>query len=252
MRFVRFWDGQRVQYGKWEKDRITVLEGSIYHNYRETGKTYGFNEVQILAPCEPSKILAVGLNYRDHAEEMQMTIPDRPIIFAKPPSAVIGPGASIVHPALSKRIDYEAELAVVIGEICKDVSEGEAWEKIFGYTCANDVTARDLQPVDGQWTIAKSFDTFCPLGPAIVTGLDPANLDIQLSLDGQVKQKSNTKQLVFSVNYLVSFLSQIMTLFPGDVILTGTPGGVGPMQPGQEVKVEIQEIGTLTNTVVSP
>ena len=197
----------------------------------------------------PSKIVCVGLNYRDHAEELKMEIPEHPILFLKPPSSLIFHEEAIVYPFQTQELHYEAELAVVIKNRIKNISEEEAPKHILGFTCANDVTARDLQRIDGQWTRAKSFDTFCPLGPKIVSDLDPGNLEIKLYLNGEVKQRSNTSNMIFAVNYLISFISQIMTLEPEDVILTGTPPGVGPMKIGDVVEVEIEGIGRLKNKV---
>jgi 2-keto-4-pentenoate hydratase/2-oxohepta-3-ene-1,7-dioic acid hydratase in catechol pathway len=199
---------------------------------------------------KPSKIIAVGLNYRDHAAEMKEKLPETPVLFLKPPSAVIFNHEVIVYPAQTQELHYEAELAVVIKDKIKNISEAEAPKHILGFTCANDVTARDLQRRDGQWTRAKSFDTFCPLGPEIVGGLAPDNLAIDLYLNGEKKQSSNTSNLIFKVNYLISFISRVMTLLPEDVILTGTPAGIGPMQAGDEVRVEIAGIGSLVNKVV--
>ena len=199
----------------------------------------------------PSKIICVGLNYKDHAKELKMELPSHPIIFLKPPTAVIGDGEDIIYPDwMTKNLHYEAELGIVIKKQACRISEKDAPQYIDGYCCANDVTARDLQNIDGQWTRAKSFDTFCPLGPKIVKDIDPNKLDIKLLLNGQVKQHSNTEQMIFKPAYLVSFISQIMTLLPGDVIITGTPPGVGPMQKGDEVVVEIEGLGKLTNRVL--
>lgn len=180
---------------------------------------------------------------------MAHSIPEDPVIFIKPQTCVIGPEDEIIYPKISQQVDYEGELAVIIGKTIKDVSEKDAEEAIFGYTCANDVTARDLQKKDGQWTRGKSFDTFCPIGPWVVTELNPSQLDIQSLLNGGIKQSSNTQYFITSVPKLVSFISQVMTLYPGDVVLTGTPEGVGPMQPGDEVIVRIQSIGELRNIV---
>lgn len=199
----------------------------------------------------PSKIIAVGLNYKDHAKELGMDLPDEPVLFMKAPTSVIQPGEKIIYPLQTKNLHYEAELAVVIGKKCRNVTANEAKEYIRGFTCANDVTARDLQKKDGQWTRAKSFDTFCPLGPQLVKNIDPNQLEIKLYLNGKLKQSSNTSNMIFKVEELVSFVSQIMTLLPGDVILTGTPPGVGPMQVGDVVEVEIEGIGKLNNQVVS-
>ncbi|NQT29171.1 MAG: fumarylacetoacetate hydrolase family protein, partial [Candidatus Saganbacteria bacterium] len=184
---------------------------------------------------KPSKIICVGLNYRDHAKELSMPIPEYPILFMKPVSALIFNNNPIVYPAQTQELHYEAELAVVIKDRIKDVRQEEALKHVLGFTCANDVTARDLQRLDGQWTRAKSFDTFCPIGPEIVSGIHPNDLDIKLLLNGEVKQSSNTKSMIFSVDYLVSFISQVMTLEAEDVILTGTPPGVGPMKVGDTV-----------------
>ena len=187
----------------------------------------------------PSKIICVGLNYAAHAQEFKEKAPAQPILFMKPPSALIFNNAVIIYPAMTQELHYEAELAVVIKDKIKNISESEARKHILGFACGNDVTARDLQRRDGQWTRAKSFDTFCPIGPEIVSEIDPDNLDIKLYLNGELKQSSNTSKMIFKVNYLVAFISQVMTLMPEDIILTGTPSGVGPMEAGGVVEVEI-------------
>lgn len=197
----------------------------------------------------PTKIIAIGLNYLDHAKELNMNIPEYPLIFIKPPSAVIGDGEIIIYPPQTQELHYEGELGIVIGKKARNVSIEEAIDYIVGYTCANDVTARDLQRMDGQWTRSKSFDTFCPLGPRIVKDVDPTNLAIATRVNGVTKQSSNTNQMIFNAYRLVSFISAIMTLLPGDVISTGTPPGVGELQVGDVVEVEIEGIGTLRNTV---
>lgn len=199
----------------------------------------------------PTKIIAIGLNYIDHAKELSMPIPEYPIIFMKPPTSVIESGGSILYPAQSKEVHYEGELAIVIKDKTRFVKPEDAHRHITGYACANDVTARDMQRIDGQWTRSKSFDTFCPLGPGIVPDIDPVNLDIATRVNGITKQHSNTKNMIFNVFYLVSYISEIMTLLPGDVIITGTPPGVGPVVPGDEVEVEIEGIGILKNKVVA-
>jgi 2-keto-4-pentenoate hydratase/2-oxohepta-3-ene-1,7-dioic acid hydratase in catechol pathway len=214
-------------------------------------KTKRIEEVRLLSPCLPSKIVALGLNYRDHAAEVKMELPKEPLLFLKPSTSVIGPGEPIVYPKMSKRVDYEAELAVVIRKTATAVPEERAAEYILGYTCFNDVTARDLQPKDGQWTISKSFDTFAPIGPWIVTDIDPRQLDISSYLNGERRQHSNTKQLVFAPYQLVSFISRVMTLLPGDVIATGTPSGIGPMSVGDRIEIIIEGIGTLSNSVIA-
>jgi 2-keto-4-pentenoate hydratase/2-oxohepta-3-ene-1,7-dioic acid hydratase in catechol pathway len=204
----------------------------------------------MVADVNPSKIIAVGLNYIDHAKEIKMPLPERPLIFMKPSTSVIGDGEAIVYPPDTKLLHYEGELAVVIKDRAKNVAKEDAARFIAGYTCANDVTARDLQAADGQWTRSKSFDTFCPLGPRIVSGIDPKSLSIVTRVNGTVKQNSNTKNMVFDAYDLVSFISGIMTLLPGDVIITGTPAGVGPLEAGDSVEVEIEGIGVLKNRVV--
>lgn len=198
---------------------------------------------------KPSKIIAIGLNYYDHAKELNMPVPDHPIMFLKPPTAVIGNGEEIIYPPQSKNIHYEGELAIVIKDKINHISREDAPKHIKGYTCANDITARDLQNIDGQWTRAKSFDTFCPLGPRLVSNIDPSNLNIQTRVNGKIKQASNTKNMIFDVPFLVSYVSSVMTLLPGDIIITGTPPGVGPLQAGDIVEVEIQGIGKLMNKV---
>jgi len=206
-------------------------------------------DVTLLAPVTPSKIVSVGLNYRSHAEELGMTVPHEPIIFIKPSTCVIGPGESIIYPPSAARVDYEAELAVVIKMEARNVPKVDAERYIAGYTCFNDVTARDLQTKDGQWTRAKSFDTFAPIGPWIETELDPRDLSLRTYLNGEVKQSSRTSELIFNIPSLIEFISGVMTLLPGDVIATGTPPNVGPMCPGDEVVVGIEGIGRLKNRV---
>lgn len=212
------------------------------------GEIYNLGDVELLSPTEPSKIVCIGLNYREHANELKMKLPDEPIIFLKPPSAVLDPGKEIIYPKSSVRVDYEGELGVVIGKRCKNVAAKDYADYVLGYTCFNDVTARDLQQKDGQWTRAKSFDTFAPFGPAIAR-IDPLNADIQTHVNGETKQKSNTSDLIFDVPKLIEFVSGVMTLLPGDVIATGTPPGVGQLQKGDIVEVEIEGIGVLKNSV---
>ncbi|MBP1751005.1 MAG: Ureidoglycolate lyase [Deltaproteobacteria bacterium] len=197
----------------------------------------------------PSKVVAIGLNYRDHAKEFNMPIPDYPILFLKPPTSVIENGDDIIFPPQTQELHYEGELGIVISAQARNVPASEADRYIAGYTCANDVTARDLQRMDGQWTRAKSFDTFCPLGPRIVKDINPGELRIMTRVNGQVRQQSTTANMIFTVYELVSFVSVVMTLLPGDVIITGTPPGVGPIVPGDTVEIEIENIGTLKNKV---
>lgn len=213
------------------------------------GEVLSLEDVVLLPPCQPSKIVCVGLNYVKHAQELKMPLPTEPILFLKPPSAILAPGGQIVYPLSSIQVDYEGELAVVIGKRCHNVSADEAEKYILGYTCFNDVTARDLQRKDGQWTRAKSFDTFAPFGPWIGK-IDPSDTDIKTRVNGKLLQDSNTSDLIFSVPKLVQFISAVMTLEPGDVIATGTPPGVGQLQKGDLVEVEIEGIGVLKNSVV--
>lgn len=232
---------------------VAVLKGDpLYAGYELTGQKLPLDEVRLLAPVIPrSKVVGIGKNYARHAAEMDGEVPAEPLVFLKPNTSVIGPDDAIVHPSISDRVDYEGELAVVIGRICKDVAPADAEKVIFGYTIANDVTARDLQARDGQWARAKGFDTFLPLGPWIETDLDPAASRITTTLDGEVVQDAPTSDMVFAVPDLVAFVSAFTTLLPGDVILTGTPAGIGPMEPGQSVSVTVAGIGTLTNRMVA-
>jgi 2-keto-4-pentenoate hydratase/2-oxohepta-3-ene-1,7-dioic acid hydratase in catechol pathway len=217
-----------------------------------TGATFPLDDVRLLAPVLPSKVVAVGRNYADHAREMGTEPPAEPVLFLKPSTAVVGHGDPIAYPVkLTQRVDYEGELAVIIGRLCREVPAAQAAEVIFGYTCANDVTARDLQARDGQWTRAKGFDTFCPLGPWIETDADPADLELTTVVNGEVRQQTRTSQLLYDVPALVEYVSTVMTLLPGDVLLTGTPAGVGPLEDGDEVSVTIENVGSLRNTVVN-
>jgi len=218
---------------------------------RYTGRRFPLADVRLLAPVLPSKVVAVGRNYADHALEMGGEPPAEPVLFLKPSTSVTGQGDPIAYPVkLTERVDYEGELAVIIGRLCREVPIERAQDVIFGYTCANDVTARDLQARDGQWTRAKGFDTFCPLGPWIETMADPTDLALTTSVNGEVRQRARTSEMVHDVPTLVAFVSQVMTLLPGDVLLTGTPAGVGALQHGDEVSVTIESIGTLRNRVI--
>ncbi len=251
MKYVRFSDKDKnVKYGVIEDGTVKEITGDVFGDHGITDISHKLDGVKILPPCLPTKIVAVGLNYRDHAEEMGRELPQEPRLFLKPPTAVIGNGDKIKYPAhMSQRVDYEGELAVVIGKKAVHVSEEEALGYVFGYTCMNDITARDLQAKDIQFTRAKGFDTFAPLGPVIETELDPDGLEISTYLNGVRKQYSNTSKLLFDVAHLVSFISKVMTLLPGDIVSTGTPEGVAPMKIGDKVEVRIEGIGTLTNYV---
>lgn len=251
MKLIRFLKNDQPCYGLIEGEAVYAIEGYIFGKFRQAEKVATLTEVSLLGPCQPTKILGVGLNYRTHAAEVGQVVPPEPLLFFKPPSSVIGPLKPIVYPLLSQQVDYEGELAVVIGQRVRNVSPEKARDFVLGYTCGNDVTARDLQRQDDQWTRAKGSDTFCPLGPYIVTDLDPAHLAIRTWVNGEIRQSASTADMVFSVAELIAYISQVMTLEPGDVILTGTPAGVGPLQPGDVVEVEIEGIGTLRNPVVS-
>jgi 2-keto-4-pentenoate hydratase/2-oxohepta-3-ene-1,7-dioic acid hydratase in catechol pathway len=258
MRIARFAFGEDVKYGVvsggTDADlQVTELAGHPFgpaDAIRYTSASYPLADVRLLAPVLPSKVVAIGKNYAAHAREMGGEPPAEPVIFLKPSTAVTGPVDAIVRPvALSKRVDYEGELAVVIGRVARDVPPERAAEYVFGYTCANDVTARDLQAGDGQWARAKGFDTFCPLGPWIETELDPADLEIRTTVNGEVRQESRTSLLLHGVPELIAYVTAVMTLLPGDVLLTGTPDGIGPLESGDHVSVTIEGIGTLTNRV---
>ena len=237
-------------YGVITGEKIELITGLPWPDISDPVAALNLADVKILAPVIPSKVVCVGKNYADHAKEMGGDVPAEPVIFIKPNTTVIGDGDFIVLPSQSTNVHHEAELAIVIGALAKNVDIDRADEVIFGYTCANDVTARDLQNSDGQWTRAKSFDTFCPLGPWIETELDPEDLAISCLVNGEIRQDGNTGDLVRSAREMVSWISHMMTLLPGDVILTGTPAGVGPISTGDSVTVTIQDIGSLTNSVV--
>jgi len=251
MKFIRFANENNFKSGilKNESDIIEIT-GNMYGEYEETNNTYKLDEIKILPPSNPSKIICVGLNYRDHAEEMKRELPLAPMLFMKPNTAVLAHNEKIIYPShMSKRVDYEGELAVIIGRQAHMVEEQDAEDYIFGYTCINDITARDLQKIDIQFTRGKGFDTFAPFGPFIETEISPDNLGIKTLLNNEVKQDSTTDNLIFKVNTLVSFISKVMTLLPGDVIATGTPAGIGPVEHGDTLEVRIEGIGSLFNSV---
>lgn len=248
MKLGRFFYANKTFFGLVEDNIVRVVKSICPLSVSE--EVYPKEVLKILCPVKPTKIICVGLNYKDHANELKLEIPQTPVLFLKPPTCVIGHLDSIIYPShMSKQIDYEGELAIVIKKECKNVSPDQAKEYILGYTCANDVTARDLQPKNGQWTVAKSFDTFLPLGPIITDEIDPNNSEIKTYLNGKVVQRSNTNNFIFNVETLVSYISSIMTLKPFDVIITGTPSGIGAMKKGDTVEVEIEGIGKLTNYV---
>lgn len=233
-------------------ETLREIKGDIFGDHEYSGKEYSISGIEkYLTPVVPSKIVAVGLNYRAHAEETGMKIPDEPLLFLKPPSSAIAHGEAVVYPpSMTRRVDYEAELGIVLGKTCRNILPENADDYILGYTCFNDITARDLQSSDGQWTRSKSFDTFAPFGPWVSMNVDPSNLDIRLVQNEKVVQHSSTSDFIFKVPFIVSYISRIMTLNPGDVIATGTPSGIGPVAVGDVLKVQIENIGELVNTVI--
>jgi 2-keto-4-pentenoate hydratase/2-oxohepta-3-ene-1,7-dioic acid hydratase in catechol pathway len=250
MRIYRFKHGGRVLYGVLKEDILYPVKGSIYRDFSVEDAGIPVGEVELLPPAEPTKIVAIGSNYKDHAKEMGKPLPEEPMIFIKPSSAVIGPNGVIRYPETSRRVDYEGELALVIKKETHLLGDdADTADHILGYTCFNDITARDLQIKDGQFTRAKSFDTFAAFGPCVVTDLNPSRLEIKTFLNGKLKQSSNTGHLIFPIPFLVRFISRVMTLYPGDMITTGTPAGIGSMEPGDRVDVQIEGIGVLSNTV---
>ncbi len=249
MRIVRFQQGQRTAYGVWEGEIVREISGSIFGEFTLGQVTHRIANVRLLAPTEPSKILCVGLNFRDHIEEIRFDTPKHPAHFLKPLTTLAGPDDPIVIPRVAEQVDYEGELAVIIKEQVKDVPLAEAPRYILGYTCFNDVTERPLSTAQGQLTRSKGFDTFAPVGPCIATALDVSAATLRTALNGKVMQQARLADMIFSASYLVHYLSQCMTLFPGDIISAGTPRGVAAMKPGDVVEVSIDGIGTLRNPV---
>ena len=249
MRFVRFKTGNRIAYGVVDGDSIEEISSTPFLPFESTGVSHGLADVKLLAPCLASKVVAIGVNYKDHALEMGRDLPETPMFFYKPSTAVIGPSDNIVWPPDCERLDYEGELAVVIGSLARKVRLEDAADVVLGYTCGIDATARDQQMKDLQWGRAKGFDASAPLGPWIETDLDPSDVGIVTRINGEVKQDSRTSQLVFDVPALVEFVSRFVTLLPGDVIMTGTPSGIGPLATGDLIEVEIEGIGVLKSTV---
>ncbi|MBN2390565.1 MAG: fumarylacetoacetate hydrolase family protein [Anaerolineae bacterium] len=251
-RLIRIDDQGESKWALLEQDQVYRLEGNPYSGGSRGEPVGPLETVTLLPPVYPTKVICVGRNYVAHAAEHGVEVPAEPLLFLKPPSSVIGPGDSIVMPVLSQRVEHEAELAVVIGKRCRNVIAEEAWDYVLGVTCSNDVTARDLQRKDGQWTRGKGFDTFCPVGPWIVTGLreaDVADLGVVCRVNGEVRQQGRTSQMVFSPAMLIAYAASVMTIEPGDIFLTGTPAGVGPLMPGDVVEVNIENVGALRNPV---
>jgi 2-keto-4-pentenoate hydratase/2-oxohepta-3-ene-1,7-dioic acid hydratase in catechol pathway len=258
-KYCRFEAGEDIHYGMLRRGRVQALSAAPWAGGEALEQNYPLSEVRLLAPSQPGKIVCLGRNFREHASELGNPVPRQPLIFLKPPSAVIGPEEAIVYPAASQRVDYEGELAMVIGRRCPPLGrahgqlnpEDDPFHYVFGYTCLNDVTARDLQKADGHFARAKGFDTFCPLGPVIETDIDPANTILETYLNGERRQHGSTGEMIFSLSDIIRFVAGIMTLEPGDVIATGTPPGVGPMRAGDTVEVVVEGIGHLRNPVVA-
>jgi 2-keto-4-pentenoate hydratase/2-oxohepta-3-ene-1,7-dioic acid hydratase in catechol pathway len=249
--YIRFQTEGEINYGLVDGSNVKVLDRPYWLGGRPTGENRDMREVRLLCPVEPSKIILVGLNYYTHVQHSQSAkeAPKNPVLFLKPPSALLPPGGDIVYPDGVDRVDYEAELALVIGKKGRAVPMENAAEHIFGYTCLNDVTARNIQKADGQWTRGKGFDTFCPIGPHVVRGVNASDLAVEAYLNGQRKQSGRTSGMIFSIPFLVNFISTVMTLIPGDVISTGTPEGIDPMQRGDTIEVRIEKIGSLINRI---
>jgi 2-keto-4-pentenoate hydratase/2-oxohepta-3-ene-1,7-dioic acid hydratase in catechol pathway len=233
-------------------DSVREISGDFFSGWRPAERVWPLAEVKFLPPSNPSKIVCVGRNYHEHAKELGNEVPPEPLIFLKPPSAIIAPEEPIVMPAISKRVDYEGEIAVIIGRVCSHLEENaDVKPYVAGYTCLNDVTARDLQKSDGQWTRGKGFDTFCPFGPVMETEVEVAALTVETFVNGARKQSGRATEMIFSIDVIIRWISRMMTLMPGDVIATGTPAGVGPVQPGDVVEVVVGGVGTLRNPVIS-
>ena len=253
MVIIRYQSKTGPAYGLVEGHRVYTLDGDVFGQFHKGQEIGSLDEVKLLAPVIPSKVIALGRNYAEHAKEHGAEVPKEPLLFLKAPSAVVGPDEPIVLTPLSQRIDYEAELGLVIGRRARNVPEEKAWEYVLGITCGNDVSARDLQRSDGQWARAKSFDTFCPLGPWIVTHLKPeeiGDLGVTCRVNGAMKQMGSTRDMIFGPARLIAYISQAMTLLPGDILMTGTPAGVGPLKAGDVVEVEIEGVGVLRNPVI--
>jgi 2-keto-4-pentenoate hydratase/2-oxohepta-3-ene-1,7-dioic acid hydratase in catechol pathway len=251
MRLLRFRFGDRIATGAVDRgsDVVRVLQGTFFEDPLPTGEEVQLDDVRLLAPVLPSKLVCVGKNYAAHAAEFDQSVPEEPLLFLKPSTAVIGPGEPIQLLPISKRVDYEGELAVVIGRLARNIRAEDAYKVILGYTCANDVTLRDLQRMDDQWARAKGFDGSCPLGPWIETDVDPNDVHLETRVNGEVRQNGQTSEMVYGVATLIEYITSFMTLLPGDALLTGTPDGVGKLEPGDVVEVEVDGVGTLRNEV---
>lgn len=252
MKIVRYQTTGPPSWGILADGVVFAAEGTPFEDLRSTGRSVGAaDEVTLRAPVTPRTVLCVGRNYRSHAEEFGNKVPDEPLLFLKPPAAVIGPDDEVVYPRISGRLDPEAELVLVIGKQARQVAAADAWDVIGGYTCGNDITARDIQKSDGQWTRGKGFDTFCPIGPWVETEYDPTDVGVSCTVDGERRQDGRTKDLIFPIPFLIEYITRFTTLEPGDVILSGTPEGVQPVQPGNTITVEVEGLGALSNRVVA-
>jgi 2-keto-4-pentenoate hydratase/2-oxohepta-3-ene-1,7-dioic acid hydratase in catechol pathway len=249
MKFLRYEQQGCVSWGWFFEDKIGKIDGNIFENYRRFEANISISDVNLLPAVAPTKIICIGRNYASHAAEHKVDVPEIPLIFLKPPSSLIGDNETIVLPPQSNQVEHEAELGVVIGKRCRWIDPEMAEDYIFGYTIANDVTARDLQRLDGQWTRAKGFDTFCPVGPYIETEFDPSDALLTCKVNQQVRQMASTRDMVFPVEKLLAFISSVMMLEPGDLILTGTPAGVGVLSDKDIVEIEIEGLGVLKNSV---
>jgi 2-keto-4-pentenoate hydratase/2-oxohepta-3-ene-1,7-dioic acid hydratase in catechol pathway len=249
MRIVRYQTDDVVKYGWMLEDKVGEIQGDIFGEYRRREAKTPIGELKLATPCVPSKILCVGRNYVEHAKELGNEVPKVPLIFLKPPSSIISNGENIILPPQSNQVEHEAELVVVVGKRGRNITPEAAKEYIFGYTIGNDITARDLQKSDGQWTRAKGFDTFCSFGPWIDTDFDASDAVVTCRVNGQMRQMASTRDMVFNINTLIAFISSVMTIEPGDVIFTGTPSGVGELKNGDVVDVEIEGLGKLSNPV---
>jgi 2-keto-4-pentenoate hydratase/2-oxohepta-3-ene-1,7-dioic acid hydratase in catechol pathway len=252
VRIVRYQDTAGPAWGVLDDDGIVRrATGSPFVDLEPGEEAGSVEEIRLLAPVVPTVIICVGRNYREHAAEFSNPVPEEPLLFLKPPSAIVGPGDDVVYPALSSRVDHEAELVVVIGRRAHKVAATDAWSVVGGYTCGNDVTARDIQRSDGQWTRGKGFHTFCPLGPWVETDIDPSDVRVSCTVSGETRQNGRTSAMIFDIPYLIEYISRFTRLEPGDVIMTGTPEGVGPVEVGDTMTVEVQGLGSLSNPVVA-
>ena len=251
MRIVRYSDGGPPSWGVLEEQEVRAAEGQPFVDLVAGDVVGPLDKVQLLAPVVPTKVMCVGRNYREHAAELGNPVPDEPLLFLKPPSAIVGTGHDVIYPEPSGRVDHEAELIVVIGRTAERVSSADAMSVVGGYTCGNDVTARDIQKSDGQWTRGKGFHTFCPLGPWVETDYDPSDVRVTCTVNGDVRQDGQTRDMIFDIPFLIEYISRFTRLEVGDVIMTGTPEGVGPVKVGDTMSVEVEGLGSLSNTVVA-